>query len=115
MNIWKLILIVLGIVYLLAALAYRRWIRPDCGLSEAELDCGKCKRPCAAPFGAEEAAGFHLGAKLLAHEEVERQLTAELVDCKKTGKEPTEEIRNPQAASRKPPQNPFVPVKGRWL
>jgi hypothetical protein len=60
MNIWKLILIVLGIFYLLGELAYRRWIRPDCGLSEAELDCAHCRRPCAAPVGTEDATGFHL-------------------------------------------------------
>jgi len=77
-NPWLLVLMIVAILYLATELAYRRWIRPDCGLSEAELDCKRCERPCVAPVGSQDGEGFHLGAELMPREEVARQLTAAL-------------------------------------
>lgn len=69
-----------GLAMLWVESVFNREMRRRCSaaLPPCNRDCQHCQRPCVAPFGAEEADGFHLGAELMPREEVERQLTAAL-------------------------------------
>ena len=60
-NTLAFILLTLSLLCWLAATwLYRRYILPDCGLSERELDCLHCHPRCAAPVADETPAGLQL-------------------------------------------------------
>jgi hypothetical protein len=115
-----LIALVMWCAWAAAWLCWARWIMGKVSpVDRCDGDCQACETPCGAPIGHENADGFHLGAELMPHAEVERQLTAALAQSWDEGREFCPQITRINA-------DQFIPMpraedshtvfpKGRWL
>ena len=117
---WLVCLVVWSLLATCIAALWVKWIMGKVSpVDRCNGDCQACETPCGAPFGSEDAVGFHLGAVLMPHAEVERQLTAALAQSWDEGREFCPQITRINADQfiqmpRAEDSHTVFP-KGRWL